>query len=289
MAALLQRAAGAVPLFLIFEDLQWADEATLALLHHLAARVASLPVVLLGTYRDLDVDDNPALARTLEELIRSGLRPLKLQGLSEGAVAQMLRHLSGREPPAQLVHFIFEDTQGNPFFVEELYRHLVEDGKVFDRAGEFHAEFSRAEITVPDNVRLVLGRRLERLGEEAREVLTIAAAIGHSFRFGLLQSLLGQRDLDELLVALEQAEQMGLIVASAEGAEVSFVFAHDLVRQTLLANISLPRRQLLRLRVAKALETAHPEAVSEHAVAIAHRSGWPESRINPVGSDNGRR
>ena len=63
----------------------------------------------------------------------------------------------------------------------------------------------------------------------------------------------------------------------------------DLVRQTLLANISLPRRQLLRLRVAKALETAHPEAVSEHAVAIAHRSGWPESRINPVGSDNGRR
>ena len=79
--------------------------------------------------------------------------------------------------------------------------------------------------------------------------------------------------LDELLVALEQAEQMGLIVASAEGAEVSFAFAHDLVRQTLLANISLPRRQLLHLRVAKALETAHPAAVSEHAVAIAHRSG----------------
>jgi len=151
--------------------------------------------------------------------------------------------------------------------------YIVEDGKIFDRAGEFRAEFSRAEITVPDNVRLVLGRRLERLSAEAREVLTSAAAIGHSFRFGLLQSLLGQRDLDALLAALEQAEQMGLIVASAEGAETSFAFAHDLVRQTLLANISLPRRQLLHLRVAKALETTHPAAVSEHAVAIAHRSG----------------
>src|SRR5205814_9576146 len=105
-------------------------------------------------------------------------------------------------------------------FVEELYRHLVEDGKVFDRAGEFRAEFSRAEITVPDNVRLVLGRRLERLSAEAREVLTSAAAIGHSFRFGLLHALQSQTDLDALLVALEQAEQMGLIVASAEGAEV---------------------------------------------------------------------
>ena len=165
---------------------------------------------------------------------------------------------------------MFEDTQGNPFFVEELYRHRVEDGKVFDRAGEFRADVSRAEITVPDNVRLVLGRRLERLGEEARGVLTSAAAIGHSFRFGLLQALQSQTDLDELLAALEQAQRIGLIVSSADGPEASFAFAHDLVRQTLLASISLPRRQFLHLRVAEALEQAHPEALREHAVAIAH-------------------
>jgi len=165
---------------------------------------------------------------------------------------------------------MFEDTQGNPFFVEELYRHRVEDGKIFDRAGEFHTEFSRAEITVPDNVRLVLGRRLERLGEKARGVLTSAAAIGHSFRFGLLQSLQSQTQLDELLAALEEAQRVGLIVSSANGPEASFAFTHDLVRQTLLASISLPRRQLLHLRVAEALEQAHPEALSEHAGVIAN-------------------
>ena len=144
---------------------------------------------------------------------------------------------------------------------------------MFDRAGAFRAEVSVAEVGVPNTVRLVLGQRLERLGEEAQEVLTTAAAIGQGFRFGLLQSLLGQRDLDTLLAALERAEQMGLIVSRADGQEASFAFAHDLVRQTLLGNISLPRRQLLHLRVAEALETAHPEAMSEHAVAIAHHLG----------------
>jgi adenylate cyclase len=185
----------------------------------------------------------------------------------------MLRYLSGQEPPATLVHVVFEDTQGNPFFVEELYHHLIEEGKVFDRAGAFRAEVSVAEVGIPDTVRLVLGQRLGRLGEEAKEVLTTAAAIGHSFRFGLLHALQSQTDLDELLAALEQAEQMGLIVSRADSQEASFAFAHDLVRQTLLANISLPRRQLLHLRVAEALETAHPEAVSTHAVAIAHHLG----------------
>jgi len=273
VAASLQRAAAAGPLFLIFDDLQWADEATLALFHHLATRVVPLPVVLLGTYRDLDVDHNPALVRTLEELIRNGLRPIKLRGLSEEAVAQMLRGLSARELPMQLVRVIFDDTQGNPFLVEELYRHLVENGTVFDGAGAFRAEVSVAEIGVPDTVRLVLGQRLARLGEEAWAVLTTAAAIGHSFRFELLHVLQDHTALDDLLTALDQAQRMGLIVSSADGQDASFAFAHDLVRQTLLASISVPRRQLLHLWVAEALEQAHPEAASEHVVATAHHVG----------------
>jgi len=225
------------PLFLILDDLQWADEATLALVHYLATRVGQMSVVIVGTYRDSTLDTNPALGRTLEEILRMGLRPLKLEGLSHEAVGQMLRSLSRHEPPQHLVDVIFTETQGNPFFVEELYRHLVAEGKVLDEAGALHADVSVAEIGVPDNVRLVLERRLQRLGEEARSVLTAAVAIAPCFGFKLLQMLQDHRALDDLLIALEHVQRLGLFVSTADGQDASFAFAHALVHQTLLATI----------------------------------------------------
>jgi hypothetical protein len=205
------------PLFLILDDLQWADEPTLALLHYLATRVGQMSVVIVGTYRDSPLDTNPALVRTLEELLRMGLRPLKLAGLSHEAVGQMLQSLCRREPPQHLVHVIFTETHGNPFLVEELYRHLVAEGKVLDEAGALRAHVSVAEIGVPDNVRLVLERRLQRLGEEARSVLTAAVAIAPCFGFKLLQMLQDHTALDDLLIALEHAQRMGLFVPTAGG------------------------------------------------------------------------
>src|SRR5262245_24016966 len=191
------------PLFLILDDLQWADEPTLALLHYLATRVGQMSVVIVGTYRDSPLDTNPPLGRTLEELLRLGLRPLKLEGLSEEAVGQMLQNLSRREPSPQLVRVMFAETQGNPFLVEELYRHLVAEGKVLDEAGTLCADVSVAEIGVPDNVRLVLERRLQRLGEEARAVLTAAVAIAPCFGFKLLQMLQGPATPDDPLLGLQ--------------------------------------------------------------------------------------
>jgi predicted ATPase len=240
-------------------------------LTHLARRVAQLPVVIVGTYRDNDLDRNPALVRTLEELIRTGFPPLKLQGLSYEAVAQLLQELSHREPPPHLVRVIFEETQGNPFFVEEMYKHLVEEGKIFDTMGQFHVDLRVDEVDVPDNVSLVLGRRLDRLNEKARQVLGAAAVIGRSFSFPVLESLLEHEKTEDLLTALEAAQRMGLIVPSAaERAEALFTFVHELVRQTLLAGFALPRRQRLHLQVAEAIERVHAGAVHERAGEIAH-------------------
>ncbi len=218
----------------ILEDLQWADESTLALLIHLANRVAQLPVVIIGTYRDGYSEHNPALVRTLEELIRMDIRPLKLGGLSKDAVAQMLHWLSQRQAPESLVNLIFEESQGYPFFVEEVYRHLVEEGKIFDEAGQFRTDIEIDEIDVPENVRLIIGRRLERFNENEKRVLAAAAMIGRSFSFRLLTEV-SQVDVDELFTVIEKAQQMGIIVPSSEGPEKPFTFAHELVRQTLLA------------------------------------------------------
>ncbi len=264
----LARAARTRSYIYIFEDLHWADESTWALLIHLANRIAQLPIVIIGTYREGYSQTNPALSRSLEELIRLGIRPLKLSGLSKDAVAQMLKGPGELDPPEKLVNVIFEESQGNPFFVEEVYRHLNEEGKLFDAAGQFRADLEIDESDVPENVRLIIGRRLERLDEKERQMLATAAVIGRSFSFQLLTRI-SQIEVDELFTVIEKAQEMGIIVPSSEGPERPFTFAHELVRQTLLAGISSPRRQHLHSRVADELEKLSAGAINESAGEIS--------------------
>jgi tetratricopeptide (TPR) repeat protein len=268
LAESMARAARIRPCIYLLEDLHWADESTLALLAYLANRVAQLPAVIIGTYRSGYSDINPALVRTLEELIRIGVRPHKLSGLSKNAVAQMLQRLSDRAAPESLVNLIFEESQGYPFFVEEVYRHLTEEGKVFDAAGHFRSDLKIDEIEVPENVRLIISRRLERLDESEKQALTAAAVIGRSFSFQLLTAV-SQIDIDELFTILEKAQRMGIVVPSSEGPQRPFTFTHELVRQTLLAGISAPRRQRLHAAVADATERLYPDEGSERAGEIA--------------------
>jgi tetratricopeptide (TPR) repeat protein len=259
-----------VPLVLLLDDLHWADETSLQLLFHLAHRITQIPIVIVATYRDTDLERNATLVRTLEELHRSGISTIKLHDLSEEEVARMLRGLSLHDPPQNVVKTIYDETQGNPFFVKELYRHLVEEGKIFDASGQFQSEVRIDELDVPDKVHLVVGRRLERLGEGTKSVLIAAAVMGRSFSFKLLETLLDQANADDLLNAIERAQQMGLVVSGSEGPEALVWFTHEIVRQTLLAGISLARRQRLHLRVAEALEKVRAKTLNEHAEEIAH-------------------
>ena len=268
LAEAMAGAARIRPCIYLLEDLHWADESTLALLTYLANRVARLPVVIIGTYRSGYSETNPALVRTLEELIRMGVRPQKLSGLSKNAVAQMLRGLSERDAPENLVSLVFGESQGYPFFVEEVYRHLTEEGKVFDSAGHFRSDLKIGEIEVPETVRLIIGRRLQRLDENERRALAAAAVIGRSFSFRLLTAV-NQIDVDELFGIIEKSQRMGIVVPSSEGPERPFTFSHELVRQTLLASISAPRRERLHAAVADAIERLYPDEVSERAGEIA--------------------
>jgi tetratricopeptide (TPR) repeat protein len=252
----------------ILEDLHWADESTLALLVHLANRIAQLPVVIIGTYRDAYSDSNPVLVRTLEELLRLGIRPLKLHGLPQTAVAQMLNGLSQQQPPENLVNVMFDGSQGNPFFIEELYWHLREEGRLFNPDGQFRSDITIDPSDVPENVRLVIDRRLERLNDNERRVLAAAAVIGRSFSFQLLTEI-SQIDIDELFTVLEKAQQMGIVIPSTEGPERPFTFCHELVRHTLFASISAPRQERLHVSVADAIERVYPRALNERAGDIA--------------------
>ena len=137
----LARAARAQPLLLLLDDLHWADDSTLLLLQHIAQQLREVPVLILGTYRDVELDVGRPLARTLEELLRQRLaHRIALRRLPQDDVAAMLDALSGQEPPAPLVQAVYAETEGNPFFVEEVFQHLAEEGKLFDAQGRWRAD-----------------------------------------------------------------------------------------------------------------------------------------------------
>ena len=266
-----ERAAHALALVVLLDDLQWADESTLLLLQHLAPHLEQMPMLMLGTYRDVELDLQRPFAQVLETLTRQRLaKRITVRRLPETSVREVLVALGWPSPPPALVESIFAGTEGNPFFVEEVFHHLAEEGVLFgDREpGAWRTDLDVDELQVPKGVRLVLARRLRRVGEETQRVLTAAAVVGRSFSLSLLEAL-GDVTGDTLLTALEEAEAAHLIVGVG-GRETRWEFSHALIRQTLAQMLSLPRRQQLHQRIAEAIEATTPDALETRAAELAH-------------------
>ena len=262
----LARLANSKPLFLIVDDLQWGDESTLSFLTHLLRRLGNSSTMVIATYRDTEAAGNAHFLATLEELIREGIRTIRLDGLPRASVSTLIGTLSGRSPSTDLVDSIYYETSGNPFFVEELFKMLVEEGRLFEEAGTLRTNLEPHGLGVPQNIKVLTARRLTRLDPETQRSLAAAAIIGHSFSFKLLDSIL-ECGSDALLDAIDEARGAGLIVASSE-KEAPLAFAHEIVRQAILASLSLPREQRLHTRIAIALQSADPAELANRAAEI---------------------
>lgn len=265
----LRRATAKTPLVMLLDDLHWADDASVQLVMHLAPHIASMRLLVVGTYRDVELDTQRPFARALETMLRQRQATrVSLKRLALTGVEEMLRTMSGAAPPVSLVTAVHRETDGNPFFVEEVFEHLKEEGKLFDGTGAWKADFRIEDVDVPEGVRLVISRRIERLGDSTRKLLTSAAVMGRTFPLDLLALVTGV-DEDEVLDRLEQAEQAQLLQAE-RGREARFTFVHELIRGTLLAALSIPRRQRIHLKVADAIEARRPSWRDTLVSLVAH-------------------
>jgi DNA-binding winged helix-turn-helix (wHTH) protein/tetratricopeptide (TPR) repeat protein len=270
--ALVERSSRTRPQLLILEDLHWADEATVLLLEHLALHLRAAPVLLLATYRDIEVPAEAPLAGMLESQLRERLmHHLPLDRLGRSGVAEMLEARAGKPPPAALVATFHGETEGNPFFVEEVYHHLEEDGRLFDEQGRWHEELEIDEAQVPENIRRVLERRLGRLESQSRSLLTLAAVIGRSFAYEVLRAATPLHPRDAVRV-LESAQRSGLVEVDphARGRETALRFRHELFRQSLLASAGPLRRGRMHLRAADAIEQLAGDQPQQSVAALAH-------------------
>jgi predicted ATPase/class 3 adenylate cyclase len=257
VAGLLEGAGDAQPLLLILDDLHWADSPTLSLLRQVVTAGSSLAAMVLGTYRDSDLSREHPLTALLADLHReNGVERLKLSGLQPEDVLALMEAAAGHELDEQgraLAGEITRETAGNPFFAGEVLRHLTESGAIVQRdGGRWRLTGSLAELGLPQSVREVIGRRVERLGPDARSALSAAAVIGREFDLDLLLAVL---ELPEarLLDLLDEAVAASLLRESSE-ADERFAFTHGLVEHTLYEDLGRARRVRLHKRVAEALE-----------------------------------
>jgi DNA-binding SARP family transcriptional activator len=237
------------PVLLVLDDLQWADRPTLLLLRHLARAPQPSRVLILGAYRATETRHD-GFAEALAELRRERLvTELEVGGLSEGETAELVRVLTGVTPSRSFSRALYAETEGNPFFVEEIVRHLAEAGVRIDLASSHELQ----RVGLPEGVKDVIARRLSRLDAQAIEWLRVAAVVGRDVDTQLLEQV-ATLDEDEFLNSLDEALAAGLVVESPNRPG-RYSFSHALIRETLYDGMSAPRRGRIHRRVGEALET----------------------------------
>ena len=283
IAALLAHVADEAPLLLILDDLQWADQGTLQLLRMLLLDPRPAPMLVLGTFRDSEVPRTHPLAQLYADVLRD--RPVELvelAGLDVNEAAGLVGSLLGWTPPADVARTLQGETEGNPFFLEEVVRHLAELGAVSDTGKLRRLCESVAELGVPRRVKELVARRVQRLSAGVAEALMVASVLGAQFRLDELAGVLGETDA-RVVALLDEALDARLLV-ELPARVGGYGFSHVLIQQALYEEQSANRRAALHARIAETIESMRPHAAAE----LAHHFSQAGERYLPNVVANGR-
>jgi class 3 adenylate cyclase len=260
------------PVLVILDDLQWAAKPTLLLLRHVARSPEATRLLIVGTYRDTELHHDHPLVELLADLRRqTGIERVSLSGFDQAAVADFMARAAGHEMDDEglaLARAIHAETEGNPFFVREILRHLTETEAIVQRDGRWVTSLAVEELGIPEGVREVVGRRVSRLSSDADRVLRVAAVVGTAFELPVVQAA-GAIDEEAVFSAVEEAIAARLVL-EIPGPAARHRFTHALVRDTLYEQLSAARRVALHRRVAEVIEELHAGALDDHLPALAH-------------------
>jgi class 3 adenylate cyclase/tetratricopeptide (TPR) repeat protein len=268
--------AADAPVAFVFDDLHWADPASVELLQHLFQLAAEAPILFLCAFRP----DHQASSWQVKHKAETGyarhyteivLSPLSTE--DSGLLVNSLLTIS--DLPPKLRESILQKSEGNPFFVEEVVRMLIDNGAVVrdaDASGRLHwrtaTDVDALRLSIPGNLQALLLARIDRLEEETRRTLQLAAVIGRSFYYRVLKMISEAADeLDRQLGALQKAE---LIQEAARQPEIEFIFRHALTQEAAYSSILLKRRREFHRRVGETLEQLFGDRLDEYASLLGH-------------------
>ena len=260
---LMLRAVRHKPVLLVLEDVHWADQGSLFLLEFIAQDIGASPLLVLATYRDDEV--TAPLDQTLSELARLGAQRIALNGLTLEGTGRLMASLTRRRLTRSLVRRIHARTDGNPFFVTEIARLDTRDA-----------------LGIPENVRMAIATRINRLPESARQSLVVGAVIGREFDFPLLRAVLPEVHEEILLQALDAGLKALVIEPLASRGKDWYQFRHALLRDAVYESISPSRRARWHATIANTLETLLGDGVENRAAELAHHAASAGALIEPA-------
>ena len=260
----LKNASKLQALVVILDDLHWADKPSLLLLQFLARELKDASILVIGTYRDMELGRQHPLSQTLGELSRQGLSArIVLRGLTEQDVARFIEMTTGIKPQEKLVRTVYQQTEGNPFFLSEIVRLLVVEGQL-----ERPQVTTASGVRIPEGVREVIGRRLDQLSDECNRILTTASVIGREFSLEALEPL-SDMSGDQLLELLDEA-MAARVINELPQAVGQYSFVHALIRETLYDEISTARRVRFHRRIGETLEQLYGNSPDSHLTELAY-------------------
>ncbi len=265
ITAFLRRAAEAHPLLLVIDDLHWADVPSLLLLEFVAREAAGVPLVILGTYRDTELGRQHPLSRTISEFVRTNrCARVTLRGLQQADVGSLVAAAGVAARPA-LVAAVFDETAGNPFFVQEVVRLLASDAVDIAPAEDERVDW---HLPLPQSVRDVIGRRLDRLSTAGNKLLSVASVIGREFALPVLARVRDETP-EQTLEVLDEAVRAQIVEPMSRRVG-RYRFGHALIRETLYDELSTIQKMRLHRQVGLALEAHYRHDLASHLAELAH-------------------
>jgi tetratricopeptide (TPR) repeat protein len=253
-------------LLFYIDDLHWADGSTLWLVGHLLRNLREARVLIVASYREIELDRAHPLAKALVDWNRERLMTrIVLRRFGSDETREQLGALLNEQVPADFAEAVHRETEGNPFFVEEVLKALIEQGSVGRKSGEW-TRGEIADLVIPQSVKEAIGSRLNRVSADCNEVLRAAAVVGKTFTFEEVVAAVGGENEEALLDALDEATAAQLLVAERDEA---FTFTHDKIREVLYEELNPIRRRRLHRRTAEGLER-HRDRTLVAVETLAH-------------------
>lgn len=270
LAGFSKRAAAREPLLVILDNVHWADASSLRLLQFLTPEIEAARMLVLVTYRDIELTRAHALSGTLAELAKEpAFQRIKLSGLSLAETQRFIEAATGTAPSPELLTQVHDQTEGNPLFVAEMARYLVREALLgAPRGGAPGVLAASGANRIPEGIKEAIGTRLNRLSPECNALLARAAVIGRRFELRVLSTLSGDSNDESGTAAIEEALAAAVIEAAPEPG--AYQFSHALIRETLYEEIPATRRSRLHLRIGASLEKIHGEDIDPVLSALAH-------------------